>query len=208
MQRLVKLTYFLVALFVAVLIVYKSLDYLTPNLTYGFLADKKEAFPTYRIFLYMHIIGAPIAFFTSLFQIILTDSRQHKFIGRVYVLCVLFLAAPGGFYMSFYAIGGFWSIINFFLLSTLWFGFTMYALILIRKGEVNKHKQFMTRSFILTNSAILIRIFSFINNSVELTDVVAGYIIISWISWLPWLAIFEVLLYLREKDALNTSHNQ
>lgn len=198
MLLLVKRFYFLLALIIGLLIVLSSVDYLYPDFAKGFLIGKSEIFSFYRFALYAHIIGAPVALFTGLYQFLFTRSKVHPILGKIYVGTILILAAPSGFFMAFYAIGGAISTFNFILMSVLWFGFTLSAYRHIKKGKVIQHQQFMTRSFILTNSAILIRLFSFINNHYELTDITTGYILISWLSWLPWLLIYECRLIIKK----------
>lgn len=191
-MRLAKPIYFLIALLIGLLILVKSLDYFNPDFHSGFLIDKKEIFQFYRYFLYLHIIGAPIALFAGLFQFTFKKSKLHQKIGFVYFLVIVVTAAPGGFFMSFYALGGAASVINFLLLSSLWFFFTLKAFLEIRKGNYSAHVRFMTRSFILTNSAILIRILSYFNNQTQIIDPITGYILIGWLSWLPALVVFEI----------------
>ena len=195
-MKLGKWVYLIFAFLVGALIVYKSRVYFAPDFSIGFLVDKEAIFPYYKYFLYMHIIGAPLALLCGIYQFLFTKSKIHKYTGRIYVFSVLFLAAPGGLFMSFYAIGGIIAIIAFALLASLWFYFTLMAYKKARAGDFAIHKQWMTRSFILANSAVAIRLFSFINNYYELTDPTTGYLIISWVSWLPWLLIYEIRLRL------------
>ncbi len=202
-MQLVKKVYILLASLVGLLILVKSLDYLNPDFTRGFLFDKYEIFPFYRFALYAHMIGTPLALFSGVYQFIFTRSRAHVFMGKIYVSSILLLAAPSGLLMSFYAIGGFVSMVNFLLMAILWFSFTFLAYRHIKRGNVSKHRQFMTRSFILTNSAILIRLFSFVNNHYALADISLGYIVIAWLSWLPGLVIYEYSLLLSRKAAGN-----
>ncbi|MEQ8924647.1 MAG: DUF2306 domain-containing protein [Fulvivirga sp.] len=199
-MRQVRNFYFLIAFLISLLIVIKSIDYIVPQFDSGYLSDKSGIFHFYKYFLYAHIIGAPIAFIAGLIQFSVKFSKWHKILGFIYVTSVLILAAPGGLVMSFYAIGGIPSIINFIILSSLWFYFTLRAYIDISKGNSRSHKLFMTRSFILANSAILIRVLSFINNYSHLTDITTGYIFIGWLSWLPALLTFEFWLLNKAND--------
>ena len=193
-NRLAKGIYLLIAAIIGLLIIVKSTDYITPDFNSGFLVDKQSQFFIYKYFLYAHIIGAPIALFAGAFQILRPYSIYHGKGGKLYFYTVVFLAAPGGFYMAFYAIGGMWSIISFLLLSTLWFVFTIQGLLKVRNGQIQLHKSFMTRSFILANSAILIRLLIFFNHKLDIMPPVEAYVWISWLSWLPALIIYEVSL--------------
>lgn len=191
---LVKRIYFTIALIISLLIILKSIAYLNPDFNKGFLINKKHLFNYYKIALYTHIFSAPIAILSGLFQFTFYKSKHHKKIGSVYIFFTLFLAAPSAFFMSFYAIGGFISIINFLLLSILWFYYTYKALLFIKKGLITKHVQFIIGSFILTNSAVLLRIFLFTNNQFEFLNTTNGYIICSILSWLPLLLTYELFL--------------
>lgn len=189
-----KYLYFLLAFLVTVFIMIKSIDYLYPDFTRGFLIGKNAIFPVYRFFLYAHILGAPLAMLMGLYQFSFTRSKIHALIGKIYIISILALAAPGGFYMGFYAIGGWPSIINFTVLAILWWWFTFKAYQLARHRHWERHRRFMIRSFILTNSAILIRLLSFIHNQLQLIDLTTAYILIGWLSWLPGLMFFEFYL--------------
>lgn len=193
MLRLVKGTYFVIAFFVCLLIILKSIEYFSPDFEQGFLIGKSGIFPVYKFFLYGHIVGAPIALLTGILQFLLRKSKLHRTIGLTYIISILLLAAPGGLGMSFYAIGGTISTVNFLLLSILWLLYTTLAFYYAKQKNYVKHRAMMTRSFILTNSAILIRLFSYINHELLLFELELGYIIISWISWLPALLTYEIV---------------
>ena len=197
---LVKRAYYVFALLVGLLIILKSTEYYTPNFEKGFLIGKSAVFPTYQIFLYSHIIGAPVALLTGLFQFSFKNSIIHQKIGLIYVVSILTLAGPGGFGMSFFALGGTASVINFLLLSTLWMLTTVLAFFYARQRSIEKHRTMMVRSFILTNSAVLIRLFSYLNHQFQILDLETGYVVIAWLSWLPGLLIYEVSLMKKRQD--------
>ena len=193
MLLLAKRIYFVFALLVCLLIILKSIEYFSPNFEEGFLIGKSGIFPIYKLFLYGHIIGAPIALLTGLFQFSYRNSGLHRRIGLIYIFSILFLAGPGGLGMSFYALGGTVNIINFLLLSSLWLLTTYLAFYHAKQKNFEKHRSMMIRSFILTNSAVLIRLFSYINHELLIWELETGYVIISWISWLPALLIYELV---------------
>lgn len=199
-MQLVKRSYFVISSIICLLIVLKSIDYINPDFTKGFLLGKKESFEHYKLFLYAHIIASPIALLAGIFQFSFTHSKHHRLIGKTYVLSILLFASPGGFYMAWFAIGGTLSVINFCLMAILWFHFTYKAYLHAKQRQITKHKVFMIRSFILTNSAIFIRVLSFINHSYELVELTTGYILISFLSWAPQLLIFESYLQLKRSS--------
>ncbi|MFY0599459.1 MAG: DUF2306 domain-containing protein [Cyclobacteriaceae bacterium] len=177
------------------MIIIKSLDYFLPDFSKGFLIGKQSIFYFYKYFLYCHIVGSPIVLLTGIFQFSLPKSKYHKLSGRVYIISVLFLAAPGALVMSFYSIDGVFSSLNFLLMSILWIFFSLKALFYIKKGNIEKHKHMMIRSFILTNSAIWIRILSYVDNQLHVFQPERGYLIISLSSWLPAIIVFELITH-------------
>lgn len=191
--------YFLLAFIIGIFIVIKSIEYWSPQFAHGFLSDKEEFFFYYRFFLYTHMLAGPVALFAGLFQFTWRRHRLHSWIGRIYIVSILVFAAPAGFAMAWYAADGFWSVSNFLLLSLLWFYFTLKAFQKARLRQFEAHQNWMIRSFILTNSAVLLRVFSYFSNHWHLMEPVTGYLIIGWLSWLPFLLIFEILLFFQTK---------
>lgn len=198
LEWLAKYSYFFIAFIICLSIVFLSKNYFTPNFSKGYLIGKQLIFPYFKFALYPHIISAPIIFILGLFQQIKPKSKYHKTIGKFYIILVLFIGAPSGLFMSFFAIGGYFAISNFMILSFLWFYVTFKSYREVIKGDITLHKQFITRSFILTNSAILLRLFSYLNNHYNLLDTINSYVIIAWISWLPWLLIYELYIISRK----------
>lgn len=192
MWRLAKRIYWVLSILTVSLIIVKTVDYLTPDFTNGFLSVKEHFFNSYSFFFYAHIIASPIVFFIGLYQIVNKKNNVHQYLGWFYVSLIVFFAAPGGLYMAQYAIGGIWSEVNFSIMAILWIIFTVLAALKARQRNFEQHKSFMYRSFILTNSAILIRVFAYFNNTFDILGTVNGYVLISWLSWLPWLLIYEI----------------
>lgn len=200
--RLAKVIYFIIAFLVASLIVVKAIEYLTPDFNNSFLSGKKLVFDKwYKYFFYLHIFAAPLTIFAGILQFSLNrKAKLHRLSGYVYLVAVVF-ASISGFFMSFKSIGGFVSGISFLILACLWIYFTARSFTEIKKGNFEKHKEFMTRSFILANSAILLRVFSFISNSYIDVDPLSAYLFNAWFSWLPWLLIYEFMLFFEQKKS-------
>lgn len=197
MSRLVKYLYFPIAVLFAIGIMIKSVEYVSPDFDSGYLSDKSKHFYWFRYALYVHMIAAPLAFFCGLFQFIRLKSQYHKVIGRIYVITILLFAAPSGLVMSFLAIGGLPGVLTFFALSICWFFYTLFAYNAARQRNYRSHARFMIGSYILTNSAILLRIFGYINNNWQLMPGPEGYVVISILSWLPGLLIYELFFATR-----------
>lgn len=186
------------------MITLKATTFLDPVFAAGFLSDKQAIFNTYKWPLYLHAFSAPLALLLGIIQFSTKPKKLHKWLGKVYVIAILLFAAPSGFYMAFYAIGGWVSSFSFWLLSILWWWFTFKAFQLAKAKNFKAHKRFMTRSFILTNSAITLRILSFINIKFFHFDLESTYILISWLSWLPILLVYEIINLIQKTDSQNT----
>ena len=114
----------------------------------------------------------------------------HRWLGRFYLLEVL-LGSVAGFVMATVSEEGLPTHLGFGILAALWFFTGLQAYRLIRKGEVEAHRAWMTRNFALTLAAVTLRI--------ELPFMLAAlhwpfarsYIIVSWLCWVPNLAVAE-----------------
>jgi uncharacterized membrane protein len=86
--------------------------------------------------------------------------RLHRVLGRIYVAGV-FIAAPLGFYIQYFEerIGDPRSFsIAAAADAALWMTTTGIAMILILKGKVQEHRQWMTRSFALAITFLQVRV--------------------------------------------------
>lgn len=204
--RLVKWFFILLSFIVGVQILMKTFEYYHPDFTQGFLKGKEELFQSfYKYAFYVHVVSAPIVLITGLLQFFKYIRTKflgiHKILGVIYVFFVLFLAAPGGLIMGFYAHGGIGAVISFMILTPLWWFFTWKAYKYAKSGNYMAHGTYMNRSVILTLSAVFLRIYAFValwfyqDNSAE------TYVLISWLSWLPNLLVFELWNYLKVKLA-------
>lgn len=191
-----KLPLLIVSWCIGTMVVLQAREYLSPDFSRGFLLGKAAIFPWYRFFLYAHIVGAPLSLFAGICQFVLPQTGFiHRVMGYVYIASIIVLAAPGGLGMSFHALGGGASVLNFLLLTPLWVFFTWKALAAARAHKWKIHQQYMIRSFILTNSAVTLRILSFICNHYTDVSPVDSYRFNVWLSWLPLWLCYELWLF-------------
>lgn len=146
---------------------------------------------------YIHVWSSAfclLAGFTQFNNYLITNYKKtHRFIGYVYFISVVFLSAPSGTFIGFYANGGIYSKIAFILLGCLWFIFTSLAIQYIIKRQIMLHKKFMYLSFALTLSAITLRLWKVIIVYLFLPPPMDVYRIISWLGWVPNL-LFAIYL--------------
>jgi uncharacterized membrane protein len=153
---------------------------------------------------YIHITGGMLALVTGPLQFVPAFRNRflhvHRFLGKVYLGAILFVAGPSGLFMAFYAEGGLMGSIGFTLMALLWLGTTWMAYETIRKRDIAGHRAWMTRSFALTFAAITLRIWVPVASDYLHLD--PGFIETSsaWISWIPNLIVAELLLRLTAKS--------
>ncbi len=130
----------------------------------SFLSNKVAELPNENIWIVMiriHIILAIIALITGPIGLSRTIRKKrpsvHCWNGRLYVATILLNMIPG-YYVSFFANGGLWSIIGFFILNTLWLITTWNGYRTIRMKKVMVHRKWMIRSFFLTFANLTIYI--------------------------------------------------
>src|ERR1700746_2867631 len=118
--------------------------------------------PIWRTAFYIHIFGGMLAIVLGPLQFVKYIRRKnlnlHRVLGKIYVSAILFVAAPTGLYMAFYANGGISASIGFILMSILWFYTTFMAVNTIRKKQVNEHIKWMGCSYAMTFAAVTFRL--------------------------------------------------
>lgn len=175
----------------------------------GFLAFKQD---------YLHITVWKVAFYTHVFSSIFTllagftqfsdqllkEHRQlHRLIGRLYAWNILLINFPAGMIMAIYANGYLPSKLAFIILDSLWFWFTLKAVIEIKRGNIAAHKRYMIRSYALTCSALTLRAWKLILSNSFTIDPVTLYMIDAWLGFVPNLLLAEWLI--RRKKKILTS---
>lgn len=99
-----------------------------------------------------------------------------------------------GLYVSFFATGGWPSTIGFLILNTLWLITTILGYIYIKRKDVLRHSQWITRSFFLSFSNMIIYIIvAIIHNGLDFPHGLS-YTIAVWLCWIFNLAIAEIMI--------------
>ncbi|TAF68202.1 MAG: DUF2306 domain-containing protein [Cytophagales bacterium] len=178
-----------------------TIEYLSFRDDINFLRVKPDVVHhwIWRTSFYLHITASLVILAVAPFQFISVFRKKypqwHRILGNVYTFGVLWVAAPAGLYMSFYANGGFWAVIGFLILSSLWIGSTALAYYYIQLKKIQLHQQWMVRSFALTFSAVTLRLYVPL---LSLTTSMPHELIITlsaWLNWIPNLLIGEILMY-------------
>lgn len=169
--------------------------YTNPSL---FLLGKEAHFDIYLPALYGHIATSGIilvvGFLGFLESIRVQKIHWHRWLGKAYIVLILFVSAPCGLVMGWYATGG-WAVqLCFLLLSGLWWWFTFQAWKRVRLGDIAQHRAYMVRSYALTLSAVMLRWYSFILAFFWNLHGPEVYVWMAWASWVPNLVLAEIYL--------------
>lgn len=147
-----------------------------------------------RFWLFIHVTGGSIALLSGPIQFLPFIRRKyinfHRWTGRIYLLGIL-LGALSAFNLSVNSVVGWMFGTALFVLAIVWVTTTTMAVICIRRREIEAHKVWMTRSYIVTFAFLIFRVLmsSPLLAGVELHYRFAALI---WFSWIPTLLIYEV----------------
>lgn len=152
----------------------------------------------WKVAFFIHVFTsmfALVAGFTQFARWILRKHPSvHRWMGRLYVVTIVFITGPSGFIMGLYANGGFPSRLAFCLLSIAWIGTTIlaYRAIMLRKFEA--HRRWMIRSYALTLSAITLRIWKLLIVAMFAPRPMDVYQVVAWLGWIPNLLVAEWII--------------
>lgn len=146
----------------------------------------------------MHIIGATLCLITGILQfskrIRIRNIHIHKWLGRMYVVSVLFLAWPSGQYLSIFASGGIFIVIPFFISALLWGISTVVGYRYIIKKNNVLHSNWMIRSYCYAATAVAFRTYYSILRFGMDIDMEVSSITAQWLSLLGNILIAEFMI--------------
>ena len=142
---------------------------------------------------YAHFIGGGLALSVGALQLwSKRPSRLHRWLGRVYCLCVL-VGAIGGGYLSFYSYLGPTTGLGFFIADVLWLYTTYIALRFALARQLDAHRRWILRSFALSCAAISLRVLLPALSLVFSFE--TSYALVAWLCWSLNLVLIEFYLY-------------
>jgi len=117
----------------------------------------------------------------------------HRWMGRTYLIAVL-VGSIAGLGMATVSLGGVVTHIGFGLLAGLWLLSALFAYSHIRRGEIDSHREWMTRNYALTFAAVTLRLWlPFFMRAFHI-EIMQAYMTVSWLAWVPNLLVAEVLI--------------
>jgi uncharacterized membrane protein len=145
---------------------------------------------------FAHFIGGAIALMTGALQVNahlrVRFLEWHRWTGRLYLIAV---AAGGvaGFVLALDSFAGPLAQGGFALLAVAWIAASTRAYVLVRQGDVPRHRDWMIRSYALTLAAVTLRIY-LPASQVAGIPFMAAYPAIAWLCWVPNLLVAEWLV--------------
>ena len=197
-------------IFLSLLLVYNTLPYFTFDRHLSFLEERASLFdkPVWRISFYFHIAAGALCITTAILQfsswILKKRKRIHMIAGKIYVFVVLLVGAPTGFYMTFFAKGGWAERACFMFMAIFWFystykGFVAAA---IQKNFLS-HKFWMIRSYAMALTAVTFRVYHIMFYMYGMNHF-DNYSISLWISVLGNALFAEGVILSQSKKYLTT----
>lgn len=200
MKNVFRILFVALGLFFCALMGMIIYPYLSFRYDVDFLLTKQTVLHilSWRVAFYTHITTSLFVLLIGIFQfvkpILIHQPRLHRLLGKIYIALTIFISAPSGLIMAFYANGGIWAKVSFVMVSVLWWYFTFRAYRKIRKGDVKAHLDNMYRSYALTFSAITLRLYVFFLPGFLNLHGKEMYTLVSWLSWVPNLIFAEILV--------------
>lgn len=178
------------------------LAYLGMDRDMGLLASKSDALlaqTSWQLGFYGHIAFGGLSLLTGWTQF----SRQlrrdylawHRRLGLVYLIAVL-ISGSCAIFISFYATGGWFTGLGFFLLGVFWIFFTLMAYRSVLLGQYREHGRWMVYSYAACFAAVTLRIWLPLL-TLTLGEFLIAYRIVAWLCWVPNL-IFAYFWVRRE----------
>lgn len=203
LQRVLLLLVVLLILKVTGSVVLGYRDYIPPNFDVDFLSGRQSYFTGgYQWAFYAHIVSGPASLILGLILISEPFRKRfpkwHRSMGKVQAGVVLFLLAPSGLWMAYYAQTGTVAAIGFSLLAIA----TGMCVVLGWRSAVKKrfakHRNWMLRCFLLLCSAVIVRIIGGLATVAAVEDSWI-YPLTAWASWLVPLIAFELTGTIRRR---------
>ena len=173
-----------------------SSGYLSMN-PENFFEEQRAVYVAHLAMLMTHIIASMLAILIGPFQFLPALRkghllRVHRWLGRTYLLSILF-GGVSGLYMAQFAYGGIISETGFGVLASLWLYSGYRAYRQIRNKDLEGHRQWMIRNYALTFAGVMLRLWVPVSEAMGI-DFTAAYIAIAWMCWVPNLLVAQWII--------------
>ncbi|HKH90446.1 MAG TPA: DUF2306 domain-containing protein [Gemmatimonadaceae bacterium] len=142
-----------------------------------------------------HTLFGPVALVLGLFNLLPairppTRRRVHRNLGRVYLAATIMLGTAG-LALSVHAAGGLVSRLGFFVLALITVGSACTGYWSIRHGNIERHREWMTRSYACIFGAVTLRLWLPLLIVAHGGEFLPAYRWVAWLAWVPNLAFAE-----------------
>jgi uncharacterized membrane protein len=169
--------------------------------TYFIKTPNDEHFARYILPLRLHIAGGIGALLAGPWQfsqkLRARALNLHRWIGRFYLLEVA-LGSIAGFAMALVSEQGWPTHFGFGILAVLWFFTGLQAYRMVRRGNIEAHRQWMIRNYALSLAAVTLRQYIPIMLFILHWPFPRTYITVSWLCWVPNLFVAEWMIRRRQ----------
>jgi hypothetical protein len=193
----------------SLLLVYNTIPYFSFSRNFSFIEERSLLFGSrlYSTSFYLHIFAGSVCIITALIQFsryLLKKSKAiHRWSGKIYVAVVLFLGAPTGIFLSFFAKGSLWERVLFLFMAVWWFITTLNGLHTILKKNVIGHKIWMMRSYSMAMTAVTFRVYHIVFYLLNWNHL-ENYELSLWISVIGNMLFAEWIIYRQSKNYLKS----
>lgn len=154
-------------------------------------------FARYLPLLLPHIIGGVVALLLGPWQfsewVRQRNLRLHRWVGRAYLIAVV-VGSIAGLAMATVSLGGLVTHTGFGLLAGLWLLTASLAYFRVLRGDIDSHREWMTRNYALTFAAVTLRLWGpFLVGALHV-QIMQAYMTGSWLCWVPNLLVAEVII--------------
>ena len=201
-MKLINFAFILAVLFFTAVMAGEVFPYFKFEYAMNFLGTKPDRVlqkSDFQWAFYVHISSSLVVLLTGVWQfwpkLHQKNVRLHRFLGKIYILTILALAAPSGLVLGIYANAGLPAKTAFVLQSIVWWVITLLAWREIKLQRWLPHTNMMIRSFAVTLAAMSLRSESYLMYYFLGTKPIETYVTVTWLSWVGNLLIAEVLIY-------------
>jgi uncharacterized membrane protein YozB (DUF420 family) len=143
----------------------------------------------------VHTLFGPIALVLGLINLLPgfrppARRRAHRNVGRVYLVAAIMLGSAG-LALSLHAAGGLVARLGFFVLAVVTLGSACTGYWNIRHGRIERHREWMTRSYACIFGAVTLRLWLPLLIVAHGGDFLPAYRWVAWVAWVPNLAFAE-----------------
>jgi hypothetical protein len=153
-----------------------------------------------RAGLLLHVTGGMVALLTAPWQFFtgLTGKRMnvHRYTGRIFLGGVT-VGVIGATYLAFTTTFGWAFGFGILGLAASWASTTAMAYYAIRKGQVEIHKEWMVRAYVVTFAFVTFRVFNDYGPTSHLQPASDRAITLAWACWVVPLFITELFFQLK-----------